>query len=512
MAVLTWRNVDVPNFGSSIANVADAGNNISNSFNNLGAAFDRMGQRLQDQDTGAAELALQGYGSNGDLQAAIRNGLVGQLSNQYGSVDKAALARALQSRATALQTQEQTQQGIDKTNNLNQFGGQLSDLVIRARQGDGQAAQQLQGLQQQGLLGSVAADFATPIANNLGQYAQDAETSRAHRANEGLQAQSNANQAAYQQGQLALSRQRMQQDQLLNQPRIDAVNDYEKNRNAGVTGLNAANSLWGTDSNQEDARSQLVRNMVQSGANPDQIKSATQSFDAQWQLKSGNAGTKATRDALSATVDSALQPINNQVAGTKQIITDAYNRSNPSYSAMTAAQTSTAGINTIPDAVSYASKAFNVTDRKTQGLLQDAVQQGLTVPEATALLTMSGRGAYSTPIKGDNTIDSGAYQDNVKYYLSQKQNPQFINDKNTYQNSIDNIDSAQQNYSDLLKQQQDYLVRGRTNQANRLNSQISQAKAVLDRTLNMRSGTAPVQQTVPQVNTFNPYAAFSGGR
>ena len=184
MAQLTWRNIDAPDFGSAIRALSDSNNQLQRAFSGVGQAFTDYGVRRQNENTGNIELALSKYGTNADLQAAIQQGLLdpNALREQYGNFNAADIAKYQNALANDLQTREVNQQGIDQTNNLNKYGGQITDALVRARQNDRSGIDALSA--NPDVLGSVLAKYSQDIASNLGAAGQDAETVRSHRASE----------------------------------------------------------------------------------------------------------------------------------------------------------------------------------------------------------------------------------------------------------------------------------------------------------------------------------------
>lgn len=184
MAQLTWRNIDAPDFNSAIAALSQSNNQLQRAFSGVGQAFTDYGQRRQSENTGDIQLALSKFGTNADLQAAVQQGLLdpNALREQYGNFNAADIAKYQNTLANDLQNREVNQQTIDSTNNLNKYGGQITDALVRARQNDRSGVDALSA--NPDVLGSVLAKYSQDIAGNLGAAGQDVETVRSHRASE----------------------------------------------------------------------------------------------------------------------------------------------------------------------------------------------------------------------------------------------------------------------------------------------------------------------------------------
>ena len=184
MAQLTWRNIDAPDFNSAIAALSQSNNQLQRAFSGVGQAFTDYGQRRQSENTGDIQLALSKFGTNADLQAAVQQGLLdpNALREQYGNFNAADIAKYQNTLANDLQNREVNQQTIDSTNNLNKYGGQITDALVRARQNDRSGVDALSA--NPDVLGSVLAKYSQDIAGNLGAAGQDVETRRSHLAGE----------------------------------------------------------------------------------------------------------------------------------------------------------------------------------------------------------------------------------------------------------------------------------------------------------------------------------------
>jgi hypothetical protein len=112
MAVLTWRNVDSPNFNGSIDGLATAGRLIGNSTTGLADALGKFGDYQTQQADTAALLNAQKYQDAAGLRAGLQSGAV------FNGVDQshvnAATIKNLNGQVNDLLTQQTTQQNLDK--------------------------------------------------------------------------------------------------------------------------------------------------------------------------------------------------------------------------------------------------------------------------------------------------------------------------------------------------------------------------------------------------------------
>lgn len=304
MVALTWREVGAPNFGASLSSIGDASQAIGGSFNNLAANLANIGQRQRREDTGAAQLALSQFGSNTDLQSAIRDGLVGNLQNQYGNLDSAALADYLNNYATSLQNREKTQQGIDLTNNQNQYGGAIADALVRAGQGDMSGWAAIQSNPE--IMGGLISDAAPNVQTAQGQFATRAETARSNRANEG-------NAAA----RLALAQREFNAGQLQRDIQTRLGQRQLSNMDATDAGGNALKNIGSLPVSQ--FRQAEVERLQKEGRGADYINNYVKGLDSQYQLATGN---NPNAPVAQAAVAAGVTP---QAQGNTQAATDSIN-------------------------------------------------------------------------------------------------------------------------------------------------------------------------------------------
>lgn len=313
MAQLTWRNIDAPDFGSAIRALSDSNNQLQRAFSGVGQAFTDYGVRRQNENTGNIELALSKYGTNADLQAAIQQGLLdpNALREQYGNFNAADIAKYQNALANDLQTREVNQQAIDQTNNLNQFGGQITDALVRARQNDRSGIDALSA--NPNVLGSVLAKYSQDIASNLGAAGQDAETRRSHLADEANAAantaiaRTNANlrQQEFDAGAKARLVQNMQYDQVLN------------NREAVQDGAKALASLGATP--MAKFKQDEVARLQKEGKSNDYIKNYLGGLDNAYTLSTTGSPEAV---AAKASLEASVTP---QVAGNTKAALDSLN-------------------------------------------------------------------------------------------------------------------------------------------------------------------------------------------
>lgn len=499
MAQLTWREVSNPNFGVALGGLSDASQAIGGSFNNLAQNLSQIGQRQRTQDTGAAQLALSQYGSNQDLQAAIAAGLTGDLQNQFGNLDQGALAQYLNTYAGDLQKREATQQGIDTTNNLNQFGGDISQILIDARNGVPGASQRLAQLTQQGLSGGVASQFAPQIADASGRAGQDAETSRNNLAQNAI-GRTNAganvmNAQTSRMGTQAEIEQRNRQWAAggLQRQVSDAVNT-----DTLATRENIDKGAQKFDPNSGDSpdvqRGKIVRSMA--NASPKERDALLSGFDSSVQSFL-NPNNPQVQQAAAATA-----PVSNQVSaiatGAKGIIANAAQQANPWVNAWSAAEGN--GAVTIPDAITKLKDfGLDTTDRKVNSLVQQAVDMGATPAEAVAIASGAGRGSYTSLVDGKITLDSSAFIDGVKDYLKYKTSTDGIKQRQSITEQNNKVDSLTAPVQKLIKDQQWALAQGRTDRAAALQPRIDAANRELQRYVGLVQETnKPPAPVAPQ--------------
>lgn len=304
MAGLTWREVGAPNFGAALSGVGDASQAIGGSFNNLAANLAGIGQRQRRADTGAAQLALSRFGSNTDLQSAIQAGLVGDLQGQYSNLDSAALADYLNNYSTSLQNREQTQQGIDRTNNQNQYGGQIADALVRAGQGDSTGWAAIQA--NPDIMGSLLTEAAPGVQTAQGQFATRAETSRSNRANEG-------NAAA----RLALAQREFNAGNLARSLQERTLNKQLTNMDAAEAGGTSLNNIG--DKPVAQFRQETIERLQKEGKGSDYINSYVTGLDNAYKLRTTGNPNSAVADA---TITSSVAPV---VQGNTQAANDSIN-------------------------------------------------------------------------------------------------------------------------------------------------------------------------------------------
>lgn len=304
MAALTWREVGTPNFGGSLAGIGDASQAIGSSFNSLAANLSNLGQRQKTEDTGAAQLALSQFASNTELQNAIRNGLVGDLQSRFGNLDNAALADYLNNYTTSLQNRERAQQGIDLTNNQNQFGGQIANALVRAGQGDMSAWATIQANPE--IMGGLLSEAAPNVQAAQGQFATRAETARSNRANEGnASARLSLAQREFDANQAQRNLQNRQTQRSLDN--LDAAD-------AGGAALRNIGNLPVAQFRQQE-----IERLQKEGKGADYISNYAKGLDSQYQLATtGNPNSLVAK----ATLDNVVSPI---VQGNIQAATDSIN-------------------------------------------------------------------------------------------------------------------------------------------------------------------------------------------
>lgn len=88
--IVTWRNVDTPNFGASNALMRDAQEQITGSMEKLGQVAKDYGQDLEQRNTADMVAELRKYGTSKELNAAVANGefSVGVLNKRGVNVDQ----------------------------------------------------------------------------------------------------------------------------------------------------------------------------------------------------------------------------------------------------------------------------------------------------------------------------------------------------------------------------------------------------------------------------------------
>lgn len=501
MAALTWRNVDAPDLSGALRSLAESNNNVQNAFAGAGLALKDWGRGVQQANTGNIELALAKFGTNADLQAAVQQGLLdpNALRQQYGNFDAASIARYQNDLANSLQTREVNQQGIDKNNNLNQFGGQLSQTLIDARNGVPGAAERLQGMQANGLLGSVAAQFAPQIADASGAAGRDAETSRSNRANEGIAGMNAATSRLNVTSEISDRDRRWnagslgrQVGDLGNQNILDA----DKNLRAGAAQFDPTSPKLPAEQREAYARSLT-------NENPADREAKLKGFDASAQNYT-NGGPNAQKAA--AVVAPDLQQVSNLSAGLKSILSASAGQANAWNNML--GQTENSEVKSIPDAVTALKAAgLDTTDRKVNDLVQQAVGMGATPAEALAIAQGSGRGSYTSIVDGKTTLDGSKFLDGVKDYMKYKTSTDGIKQRQSVADQTQKIDTLTSSLTSLLQRQQYYLQQGRTDRATALNDDVAKAKSALNAYAGLVNQTNPVQQqptNVPNLAGWRP--------
>lgn len=497
MAALTWRNVDAPDLSGAIRTLSDSNASLQNAFSGAGLALKDWGRGVRDANTGNIELALAKFGTNADLQAAVQQGLLdpNALRETYGNFDASAIARYQNDLANSLQTREVNQQGIDKNNNLNKFGGDLSQTLIDARNGVPGAAERLQSLQANGLLGSVAAQFAPQIADAAGAAGRDAETSRSNRANEGIAGMNAATNRLNVTSEISDRNRRWdagnlgrQVSDLGNQATLDA----DANLRAGAAQFDRDSQRLPAE--QREAYSRSMTNM-----NPADREARLKGFDASVANFTG-AGPTAQKAAAAVAPD--IQQVSNLSSGLKGIVSASAGQANAWNNMLGATENSE--IKSPTDAIAALKTAgLDTTDRKVNDLVQQAIGMGATPAEAVAIAQGSGRGSYTSIVDGKITLDGGRFLDGVKDYMKYKTSTDGIKQRQSVTDQNQKIDTLSASITNLLQRQQYYLQQGRPDRAQNLQSDIDKAKSSLNAYAGLVNQTNPVQQQAPANINWN---------
>ena len=496
MAQLTWRNIDAPDLSTAISALSQSSNNLQRAFAGAGQAFTDYGVRRQGENTGNIELALSKYGSNADLQTAIQQGILdpNALRSQYGNFDASAVAQYQNKLATDLQGREVAQQGIDKTNNLNQFGGQLSQTLIDARNGVPGASERLQQLQDSGLLGGVAADFAPQIATMSGQAKQDAETSRNNLANNAIgRTNAGANVMNAQTSRLDTNSAIQQRDRQWNAGELGRQVSDMNNQGTLDTPTNIAKGagLFNPQSNDtpDVQRSKLQRQLIDNKTDPTDRDEILAGFDNNAKAFLNPQNTDVAK-AGAATAPAASE-LSNLTSGAKSLISNAAARVDPWNNVWSAAEQS--GVKTIPDAMAQLKQlGMDTTDRKLNGIIQDAVTAGASPAEVVAIAGGAGRGSYTSIVDGKTTLDESAFKDGLKQYMQSKNSTTGIEQRKRVTDENAKVDAMSAPVQKLLQQQQWQIARGRPDLAAALQPQINQGTQAIRDYLGT-SAAAPVQ-------------------
>ncbi|AEJ81599.1 gp080 [Erwinia phage vB_EamP-S6] len=379
MAALTWRNVDAPDLSGAIRTLSDSNASLQNAFSGAGLALRDWGRGVRDSNTGNIELALSKFGTNTDLQTAIQQGLLDPdaLRQNYGNFDASAIARYQNDLATSLQGREVAQQGIDKTNNLNQFGGQIGAIQMAARNGDPTAQAQWDALVKGGLRGDVAADYGQQIAGNLGAAGQDAETRRAHRADESNAA---AN-TAISRGNLSLRQQEFDagaKQRLLQGIQTDnALN----NQQAQLDGTSALRNLG--DKPMSQFKQDEVLRLQKEGKSNDYISNYVGGLDKAFNISTSGSPNAPVADATLAAADPIVK---GNVSAANESINANYESKDTDYRTWRdSRQQEFTDINKATDAIL---QAVPDTDRST---VRDYLNQGVSQQRPLGLLVAAAK-------------------------------------------------------------------------------------------------------------------------
>lgn len=282
MAQLTWRNVDAPDLSRSIQSLSGAQENFQRSLYGAGAALQDWGQGVKDTNTGNIQLALSKYGSNTDLQTAIQQGLLdpNALRGQYGNFDAGAIAKFQGDLAGQLQTREKNQQGIDLTNNQNQYGAQIADALVAAGQGDMSKWAALQG--NSDIKGSLISDAAPTVQTAQGQFATRSEQIRSNRANEGIAGQNASTNARRVQADIDQNNRAWNAGETQRTLTERQGQNQLSNLNAQKAGANAFANLG--DTPMAKFKQDEVLRLQKEGKSPDYISNYVGGLDKSYQL------------------------------------------------------------------------------------------------------------------------------------------------------------------------------------------------------------------------------------
>ncbi|WJN64600.1 hypothetical protein Erwinia_phage_Pastis_00049 [Erwinia phage Pastis] len=496
MAQLTWRNIDAPDFGSAIRALSDSNNQLQRAFSGVGQAFTDYGVRRQNENTGNIQLALSKYGTNADLQAAIQQGLLdpNALREQYGNFNAAEIAKYQNTLANDLQTREVNQQGIDQTNNLNQFGGQITDALVRARQGDRSAIDALST--NPNVLGSVLSKYSQDIATNLGQAGQDAETARNNMANNAIgRTNASANVMNAQTSRLSANAQIADQNRRWDAGQLQRQVSDQANQ---TTLDNRANVIEGAkqfnpQANMlpEEQLDKFTRSLI--NVDPNKREALLQGFKSAMQTyQGGNAAAQAQQQ-----VAPVSEEVSNLGSGYKSIISSANGQANAWNNTISASQQS--DVKSIPDAVkALKDMGLDTTDRKVNDFVQQAVGMGATPSEALAIASGTGRASYTSIIDGKTTLNMSAALDGVKDYMKYKTSTEGLQARERMNTQNSTVDDLVNKANLAIRRQQNAILQGRPDRAAALQAEVDAARN------NLRAYGGLVEKTNPPPAPVTP--------
>lgn len=492
MAQLTWRNIDAPDFSSSIRALSDSNNQLQRAFSGVGQAFTDYGQRRQTENTGDIQLALAKYGTNADLQAAIQQGILdpNALREQYGNFNTGEIAKYQNQLATDLQGREVNQQKIDLTNNENQYGAVVAQALVDAGQGKMDGWNAIRN--NPNIKGALIAAQAPEVQDAFSGFQTRTETQRSNmageanaRANTAVAAQNAATNRLnvnseiadrarrWEAGQLGRDADALKNQAVLDnhQATLDGAKQFDRfsNRTPAEQLEAYSNSLINTDP--------AVREAKIAG-----FKSAASAF-----LNPSNPG----QAAAAAAVAPVSKEVSDTVSGAKSIISSSASQANVLNNVTQASEDSE--IKTVPDAISaLKADGLDTTDAKVNNFIKDAMAAGATPAEAIAVARGNGRRSYMSPIDGKITLDSGAALEGVREYMKYKTSTQGIQQRKSVAAQNQKVEALGNAVNNLLSKQSWYLQQGNKAKAASMQPEVLKAQQELNRYVGLVQQDNPV--------------------